>query len=115
MVPVVGDLAGPHAVREIGEVLREMGLRLSAFYVSNVEFYLWGEGKVDAWLGNVASLPASDGAVVIRSYFPSFGRTHPSAVPGYYATQILQPVATLVAGGFDSYWDLVTRDVLPLR
>jgi hypothetical protein len=115
IVPVVGDLAGAHAVREIGDVLREMGIDLSAFYVSNVEFYLWGEGKLDAWLRNVASLPAQDGAVVIRSYFPSYGRNHPSAVPGYYATQTLQPVSTLTAGGFADYWDLVTRDALPLR
>jgi len=115
VVPVVGDLAGAHAVREIGAVMREMGLRLSGFYVSNVEFYLWSEGKLDAWLRNVASLPAQDGAVVIRSYFPRYGRSHPSAVPGYYATQILQPVATLASGGFADYWDLVTRDALPLR
>jgi hypothetical protein len=115
VVPVVGDLAGAHAVREIGEVMHEMGLRLSAVYVSNVEFYLWGEGKLEAWLRNVASLPAEDEAVVIRSYFPSYRRSHPSAVPGYYATQVLQPVATLAAGGFDDYWGLVTRDVLPLR
>ncbi len=52
---------------------------------------------------------------MIRSYFPNFGGGHPSAVPGYYATQTLQPVATLVGSGFSSYWEVVTRDVIGLR
>ncbi|MDP2956686.1 MAG: hypothetical protein Q8N53_09715 [Longimicrobiales bacterium] len=115
VVPVVGDLAGPHAVREMGAVLREMGLTLSALYASNVEYYLWGDGVFPAWVANVASLPAAANAVVIRSYFPNEGPAHPSAVPGYWATQTLQPVTSLVAGGFASYWDVVTRDAVPLR
>jgi len=114
VVPVVGDLAGDHALREIGRVMREMDVRLSAFYVSNVEFYLWQAGTFPNWIANLATLPASDDAVIIRSYFPNFGRRHPSAVPGYYATQMLQPVSTLAAGGFDDYWEVVTRGALPL-
>jgi hypothetical protein len=114
IVPVVGDMAGPHAVREIGAILREMGVAVGAFYASNVEFYLWQDGTLGRWVDNVAALPAVDEAVVIRSYFPNAGRPHPSALRGYYATQSLQPIATLAAGGFTSYWDLVTRDVLEL-
>jgi hypothetical protein len=115
IIPVVGDLAGEHALVETGAVLREMGLTLSAFYASNVEFYLWQGGTLARWQANLASLPAAANAVVIRSYFANFGGPHPSAVPGYYSTQILQPVAVTTAGGFDSYWALVTRDVLELR
>lgn len=115
IVPVVGDLSGPSALRAIGEVLSEMGVTLRAFYTSNVEFYLWQARTFDEWVGNLRTLPAAADAVVIRSYFPSFGGGHPSAVPGYYATQSLQPVSTLLDGGFTSYWDVVTRDVLPLR
>lgn len=115
IVPVVGDLAGSHAVKEMGTVLVEMGLTLDAFYVSNVEYYLWQNRSFGAWVENVESLPASEEAIVIRSYFPNFGGPHPSAIGGYYATQSLQPVASLASGDFRSYWDLVTRDVLPLR
>ena len=115
IVPVVGDLSGRHAIREIGAVLRESGLPLTAFYVSNVEFYLWRARSIERWVDNGRSLPVADGAVVIRSYFPNFGAGHPSAVRGYYATQSLQPVAVLSHGGFTSYWDMVTREVLPLR
>ena len=115
VIPVVGNLAGDHALPELGRVLGEMGVELHAFYASNVEFYLWGDGTFSRWVENLAELPATAGAVVIRSYFPNFGGTHPSAVSGYYATQTLQPVRTLVEGRFTSYWDVVTRDALPLR
>jgi hypothetical protein len=115
IVPVVGDLAGPRALREIGRVMEEMGVTLTAFYTSNVEFYLAAGGRLEDWLGNLAGLPAAPGAVVIRSYFPTFGGPHPSAVPGYRATQTLQPVSVATGGGFTSYWDLVTRRVIDLR
>lgn len=115
IVPVVGDLGGGHAVREIGDVLEEMRIPLSAFYVSNVEFYLVQQGTLDDWIANLATLPRTPEAVVIRSVFPTFRRGHPSAVPGYYAAQSLQRVGTLVGTPFRDYWDLVTRDVLPLR
>ena len=115
IIPVVGDLGGEHALAEMGDVMREMGVELTTLYASNVEFYLWRERTIEAWIENVRALPAHGDAVVIRSYFSTFGRGHPSAVRGYYATQIVQPVSTLAAGGFGSYRELVTRDVLPLR
>lgn len=115
IVPVVGDLAGDHAVVELGRVLAEMEIPLRAFYTSNVEFYLWQGGTFARWQANLASLPAAPEAVVIRSYFPNFGSPHPSSMPGYYSTQILQPVAVTTGTGFASYWDVVTRGVLELR
>ena len=115
IIPVVGDLAGDHAVRELGAVMREMGVELTALYVSNVEFYLWRAGTFGAWVDNLEALPAADRAVVIRSYFPNFGGRHPSSVPGYHSTQSLQPLGTLLGRGFGSYWDVVTRAVVELR
>lgn len=119
IVPVVGDLAGDHALDELASVLRAWGIPVSAFYASNVEFYLWRAGTFDAWARNLAALPATQEAVLIRSYFPNFGAPHPSSLPGYYATQTLQPLAAFRAavaeGGFTSYLDLVTRDAIPLR
>lgn len=115
IIPVVGDMAGPSALREMGDVMRELGVELKAFYASNVEFYLWQAGTFRRWVDNLATLPVATDAVVIRSYFPNAGRAHPSAVRGYYSTQSLQPVATLLETPFASYWDVVTRGVLPLR
>jgi len=115
IIPVVGDLAGGHALKEMGVVMRDMGVQLEAFYTSNVEFYLWRARTFDDWEANFASLPVADDAVIIRSYFRNAGGRHPSTVPGYYSTQTLQPAATFLGGGFSSYWDAVTRGVLELR
>ena len=115
IVPVVGDLSGSDALREMGVVMRELGVELTAFYASNVEFYLWQSRTFERWIDNLSTLPAADDAVVIRSYFPNFGRGHPSAVTGYYSTQTLQPVATLLGSSFSSYWDVVTRAIVELR
>ena len=119
VIPVVGDLAGPHALRAIGEWLRGRGENVSAFYVSNVEFYLFGDGSFPRFADNVGALPFRAGSVLIRSYFPTFRGSHPHAVEGYHSTQSLQTLASLVEAsrgrGYRSYWELVTRDALDPR
>jgi hypothetical protein len=67
MVPVVGDLSGPKAVRAIGRYLKEHGATVEAFYLSNVEQYLQRNGTTNAFLCNVASLPLDDQSTFIRS------------------------------------------------
>ena len=112
VVPVVGDLAGDHAIRAIGREVERRGREVSAFYVSNVEFYLFGEGTFSRWIANLASLPLADRSVVIRSYFNRF-RTIPESVPGYASTQLLERAPALLAdweeGRVRSYADLVGR------
>ena len=44
IVPVVGNFAGPKALRAVGRYIRERGATVSAFYVSNVEQYLFRTG-----------------------------------------------------------------------
>ena len=67
-VPVSGDFAGPKAVRAIGGWLRDRGAVVSAFYVSNVEQYLFQDGKSQAFYENVGALPVDSGSVFIRPY-----------------------------------------------
>lgn len=118
VVPVVGDLGGPHALAAIGRDVAARGLVISAFYVSNVEQYLVrGPGFV-AYAGTVSGLPFDERSVIIRSYF---GRRTPipQTVPGHFSTQLLERFRTFVdthaAGGWSSYSDLVTRNAVPLR
>jgi hypothetical protein len=66
IVPVVGDFAGPRALRAIGELVRGYDRHVSTFYVSNVESYLHRDGTWRAFCANAASLPHDDDAVVIR-------------------------------------------------
>jgi hypothetical protein len=68
LVPVSGDFAGPRALRAIGAYLRAHGATVSAFYVSNVEQYLFQEGKDRAFYDNVTALPLTPRSVFIRPY-----------------------------------------------
>jgi hypothetical protein len=67
LVPVVGDFGGPKALRAVGRYLKSNDLMVSAFYLSNVEQYLNQDGKIRAFLSNVASLPLDDSSTFIRS------------------------------------------------
>ncbi len=116
VVPVVGDLAGPRALKGIGDEVRARGLTVRAFYVSNVEFYL-DAGGFERFIEAAAALPMDEYSVLIRSVFPQgLVRRHPQAQPGDYSTQVLVRLTDLrdavAAGGYESYWDAVTRDAV---
>ncbi|HET9370222.1 MAG TPA: hypothetical protein VFO19_08240 [Vicinamibacterales bacterium] len=68
IVPVSGDFGGSRALRGIGAYLREHRGVVRAFYVSNVEQYLFQDGKAAAFYDNVATLPLDDRSVFIRPY-----------------------------------------------
>lgn len=111
VVPVVGDLAGRRAIRGIARELERRGLAVSAFYVSNVEFYLFRDRAFPDYMANLQALPAEEGSVLVRSYFNRF-RVIPETVPGYISTQLVQGFPTLLAdweeGRVRDYYDLVT-------
>jgi hypothetical protein len=56
IVPVIGDFAGPRALRSIGEYLQRHGVTLAAFYGSNVEVYLSKQQKAH-YCTNLRGLP----------------------------------------------------------
>jgi hypothetical protein len=68
IIPVSGDFGGPKALRAIGGYVRERGGTVTAFYVSNVEQYLFQDNKQTAFYENVATLPITDASVFIRPY-----------------------------------------------
>lgn len=67
IIPVVGDFAGPKAIRSVAEYLRQRSLTVSAFYLSNVEQYLFQNGVADRFYENVATLPIDTTSMFIRS------------------------------------------------
>jgi hypothetical protein len=105
VIPVVGDLSGPRTLAAIGVLLRERGQRLSAFYASNVEFYLFGDGRFDRFVNNLSAMPRADQGVVIRSVFGRYARY------GGGSSSHLQSVNELVAGfakgHFRGYGELI--------
>lgn len=68
VVPVSGDFGGPRAIRAIGAWLKERNAVVSAFYVSNVEQYLFSDGKARAFYDNTMALPVNEQSVFIRPY-----------------------------------------------
>ena len=123
VIPVVGNLGGTHALKSIAAYLNERGEKVSAFYTSNVEFYLmrgYGGEDFDKFAQNVKALPRDERSVIIRSYFNgTWGYAHPQTVSGFYSTQLLQTMDSFVkeftAGGYQSYTDLVGKHSLDLR
>jgi len=83
IVPVVGDFGGPSAIRSVANWLREREMTVTAFYVSNVEQYLFRDGGgSDRFYGNVSSLPIDTTSRFIRSVPRS---------SGMYSTMTLAP------------------------
>ena len=73
IVPIVGDFAGPKALRTLGAYLKQHGAIVTAFYVSNVEQYLHRNGVWDRFCANVASLPLDANSTFIRPDRGGFG------------------------------------------
>ena len=128
VVPVVGDLSGPTAVKAIGVYLKEIGIPVSAFYLSNVEMYLFRQGSFPRFAENVRALPAGSTSVLIRSYF---GRgmmwnggvvtatAFPQVLPGHLSAQQLQtfPMFLQLTTHPDSvqYIDILSNGAVDLR
>jgi hypothetical protein len=67
IVPIVGNFGGPKAIRAVGAYLKDRHAMVAAFYLSNVEQYLYGDGLWDAFCANAATLPLDDSSTFIRS------------------------------------------------
>src|SRR5262249_20810642 len=66
IVPVVGDFAGPAAIRRVGEYVRGRGGEIRAFYGSNVAVYLT-TAQTRAFCATLATLPVASDAWFIDS------------------------------------------------
>ena len=67
LVPVVGNFAGPKALRAVARYLKEREATVSAFYLSNVEQYLSRENTWSTFCGNASTLPLDESSFFIRS------------------------------------------------
>lgn len=115
IIPVVADLAGREAMGNIAHELRARHLVVTCFYLSNVEFYLFGRQRWSDYMKNMRALPWAENATIVRTFSNNW-RPHPASIPGYYMTTVLQRVSVFFeneeAGRNNSYWDLVTTDYI---
>jgi hypothetical protein len=92
IVPVSGDFGGPRALRAIGDYLRVRNAIVRAFYVSNVEQYLFSDGGHQAFYANVAALPVDSASVFIRPYTLRRWFRGPSSSAGEDRSEALCPI-----------------------
>jgi hypothetical protein len=103
LVPLVGDFAGPKALRSVGKYLKERNASVTAFYTSNVEQYLFlnGSDTFRAFYANVGSLPLSGRSVFIRFNTDLGPFPNPTMSMSSRPVTLLCSIPTLV-GAFDT-------------
>lgn len=115
IIPVVGDFAGDRAMPGVAAHLTEQKATVSAFYVSNVEQYLFENNVWPKWVRNIAALPAGEDSLFIRAYLDQ-GRKHPSEMNGHRTATILQKIADFKSRQekkpFQNFWTVATEGVL---
>ncbi len=83
LVPLVGDFAGPTALRAVGAYIRAHGETVQAFYLSNVEDYLTG-GLWQSFCNNVSTLPLTDASTFIYGARPQGGGGRGGGLASWY-------------------------------
>jgi hypothetical protein len=112
IVPVVGDFAGDRALSGIAAQIVKEKLAVSAFYVSNVEQYLFDPKVWPRWARNVAMLPTHDKSVFIRCYLDQ-GKKHPQEMSGHRTATVLQRIPDFnerqAKKSYASWWEVATE------
>lgn len=99
IIPVVADFAGKKGIASVAEYLKKHGYTVTAFYLSNVEQYLFQNGVFEDFAENVRKLPLTDKSLFIRAIA---GRgPHPARQPGHRLTTLLQKM-TVFLKDFDN-------------
>jgi hypothetical protein len=116
IVPIVGDFAGPKALRSVGRYLDLHHATVSVFYTSNVEQYLFAGDQYQRFYDNVAAMPLDARSTFVRAYFLNQGRVY-RLEPGQRgpigprSEQLLNPIHVLLAafneGRISSYFDVI--------
>lgn len=65
IVPLVGDFAGPKALRSIADYLKAHNTNVAAFYISNVELYL-NPQQLQTFYASIAALPYDGSSILMR-------------------------------------------------
>ena len=105
LLPVVGNFAGPKAIRAVGGWLKEHNAVVSAFYLSNVEQYLNMDGIWNDFCANAATLPIDETSQFIRSYRgggggPGYGGLQQGIFPMAEDLKRCASLAVMVGRGF---------------
>jgi hypothetical protein len=105
IVPLVGDFAGPKAIRSVGQFLKKHNAVVSVFYTSNVEQYLFqDEDKWKRFYANSSTLPLDSSSTFIRYVLNSWGFARSSRT---LLSRIKDVVQAYNTGQVHTYYDIV--------
>jgi hypothetical protein len=96
IVPLVGDFGGPKALRAVGQYLKEHDAKVTAFYLSNVEQYLFQDNAWRRFYTNVATLPIDSSSQFIRSVNGGNIRGFRGGGFGMRFQNLLSPIADVI-------------------
>ncbi len=119
VIPVVGDFAGPKALKAVGGYLKKPSYSVTAFYTSNVEQFLFRGGSFHAFAENVKALPITSDSLIIRSV-PNMWRQQQLRyqVRGMRMTMLLQKISVFLKdyddGLYQDYRFLISTHFIPL-
>lgn len=111
IVPLVGDFAGPKAIRAVAAYLGEHNATVTAFYLSNVEQYLFQQD--DDWrrfYANASTLPIDSTSTFIRSVFNGiafYRRQGPGLRGQQFLASMMAQLAAFKAGTLNSYYGVI--------
>ena len=119
IVPLTGNFAGPKTLRAVGQWARARRAKVTTFYVSNVEQYLFEQGdEAPRFFENVATLPVDATSMFVRSFqggrfFPSdttvkFTQQSPSGRSMEVYGSIEETVRAYRAGRIRSWSDVLS-------
>ena len=92
IVPVVGNFAGPKALRAVGAYLKEKKAVVATFYTSNVEQYLLQDGIWNNFCSSVSTFPLDSASIFIRSRRGGFSGQTVSVAAGDNFVADLVPI-----------------------
>jgi len=105
IVPLVGDFAGPKAIRSIARYVQEHRSTVRIFYTSNVEQYLFQDNdKWKRFYESVLFLPTDSTSTFIRYVLEAerYGRARTSLTSTLTST-----MNAYRGGGIQQYYDIV--------
>ena len=116
IVPLTGNFAGDKSLRAVGKWTRDHGATITAFYVSNVEQYLFRQDdEAVRFYKNVATLPIDSTSTFIRS--SSLGGGFGGSTAGPFRQQsgrsfqliasIRESLKAFDAGLLQTYWEVL--------
>lgn len=110
IIPLVGNFGGNKALSNVADYLKKHDLTVTAYYLSNVEQYLFDGTSFDDFAKNIKRLPLTDKSLFIRAVF-NMRFMHPASLPGHLSTTLLQQMTVFLKdydeGRYRDYRDVI--------